>query len=200
LARSSAKQGASRPPSTTSRSSTRDPLLVTRLHDALRRISQSFERHSRQLSHHHGLTGPQLVTLLAISQHEPLGVSEVSRIVSLSASTMVGILDRLADKGLIVRERSESDRRRVMLRATAQGRHAAAHAPPLFSDGLSMSLGQLRRAELRTLAHYLERVASGLPAPGAQAGRIRPQGTAPRPRKTASRAGSSSSSRRSRQS
>ena len=200
MARSSTKQGASRPPTTPSRSSARDQLLVTRLHDALRRISQSFERHSRQLSHHHGLTGPQLVTLLAISQHEPLGVSEVSRLVSLSASTMVGILDRLADKGLIVRERSESDRRRVMLRATAQGRHAAAHAPPLVSDGLSVALGQLRRAELRTLALYLERVASGLPGQGAQSAGIRTHGTAPTPGAPASRAGSSSSSRRSRRS
>ena len=72
---------------------------------ALRRITRAVALHSRQLSACSHITGPQLVCLRTVIDKGPMTATAISREVHVSASTVVGILDRLEDKGLIVRER-----------------------------------------------------------------------------------------------
>jgi DNA-binding MarR family transcriptional regulator len=53
----------------------------------------------------------------AITQHGPISPTALARRVGVHLATMTGILDRLERGGWIVRERDESDRRAVLVRA-----------------------------------------------------------------------------------
>ena len=72
---------------------------------ALRRITRSIALHSRQLSAVSHITAPQLMCLRTVIANGPLTATAISREIHVSPSTVVGILDRLEDKGLIRRER-----------------------------------------------------------------------------------------------
>lgn len=89
---------------------------------ALRRITRSIALHSRQLSAVSHITAPQLMCLRTVIANGPLTATAISREIHVSPSTVVGILDRLEDKGLIRRERGREDRRIVFVTATDAGR------------------------------------------------------------------------------
>ncbi|MER1968397.1 MarR family transcriptional regulator [Castellaniella sp. GW247-6E4] len=125
---------------------------------ALRRITRSVALHSRQLAACSHITGPQLVCLRTIIQHGPLTATAISREVHVSASTVVGILDRLEDKGLIVRERGREDRRIVFITATEAGHKLARDTPSPLQQKLSESLKALPELEQATITLSLERV------------------------------------------
>jgi len=114
--------------------------------------------HSRQLSTCSHITGPQLVCLRTIIEHGPLTATAISREVHVSASTVVGILDRLEDKGLVVRERGRADRRIVFVSATDTGRQLARDTPSPLQQKLAESLQALPELEQATITLSLERV------------------------------------------
>jgi len=70
-----------------------------------------------------GLTVPQAIvvgTLAACGGGATM--SEIAHLTYQSAATVTGIVDRLADAGLVERERDEVDRRVVYVRTTQAGR------------------------------------------------------------------------------
>lgn len=125
---------------------------------ALRRITRSVALHSRQLSAYSNITAPQLVCLRAIVDNAPLTATAISREIHVSASTVVGILDRLEDKNLIVRERGRKDRRIVYITPTEQGRELANNTPSPLQQKLAESLNTLPEQERATITASLERI------------------------------------------
>lgn len=125
---------------------------------SLRRIVRSIELHSKQLSANNHITGPQLVCLLAAVNQGPLSVTKISHEVHLSASTVVGILDRLEEKGWITRTRTSDDRRYVMVAATDSGATLARQTPSPLQHRLADALNTLSELERATIAFSLERV------------------------------------------
>ena len=104
-----------------------DQVLVS-----LRKIIQSIDMHSCSLVKRFGLTGPQLVVLREIANHQETTAGEIARAVSLGQATLTGILDRLERRGLINRWRSEPDRRKVKLQATQAAQALLDETPPLM--------------------------------------------------------------------
>lgn len=127
---------------------------------SLRRIVRSIELHSKYLSVNNRITAPQLVCLLAAVAKGPMSTTALSREVHLSASTVVGILDRLEEKGWITRVRAQEDRRVVMVAATEQGIALARSAPSPLQRRLADALNALPELERATIALSLERVAA----------------------------------------
>ena len=125
---------------------------------ALRRITRAVALHSRQLSAVSNITAPQLVCLRAVVENGPLTATALSREIHVSASTVVGILDRLEDKGLIKRERGRDDRRIVYVTATQAGIDLASHTPSPLQQKLSESLKALPELEQATITMSLERI------------------------------------------
>ena len=99
---------------------------------ALRRIIRSIDMHSRTLVKYYGLTGPQLVVLQEISKNEEITPGRLAEAVSLSQATVSGILERLEKRDLVIRRRSESDRRRVLVRTTAKADQMLDSGPPIM--------------------------------------------------------------------
>ena len=132
----------------------------TRVLRSLRRIVRSIELHSKHLSASSHITAPQLVCLLTVVSQGPISATAISREVHLSASTVVGILDRLEEKGCITRTRASDDRRIVMVAATADGVALSQQAPSPLQHRLATALNALPELERATIALSLERVVS----------------------------------------
>jgi len=139
---------------------------------ALRRIIRGVDLYSRHLAATHSITTPQLVCLLHLANNGPVTATAISREVQLSASTVVGILDRLEEKGLIVRERSREDRRLVRVSATAAGIALAQRAPSPLQQTLADALNELPELEQATIALSLERIVLLMEAPEVDASPI----------------------------
>ena len=99
---------------------------------ALRRIIRSIDMHSRSLVKYYGLTGPQLIILQEISKNEEITPSRLASAISLSQATVSGILERLEKRDLITRRRSDSDRRKVLVKTTSKADQMLDSGPPIM--------------------------------------------------------------------
>lgn len=126
---------------------------------SLRRIIQALDVHSRRLSATADVTLPQLVCLFAVVAEEGMPAREISRRIHVSASTLVGILDRLEGKGLIERTRDTHDRRQIFIVPTPIGRQLIAESPSPFGEAFEQSFHLLKLPEQRRLARCLAQIA-----------------------------------------
>ena len=118
---------------------------------------------------HLGLTGPQLVVLRTIARAGPLTPSAVAREVSLSQATVTGIIDRLSGRQLVVRERSERDRRLVAVRVTAAGQALVDQAPSPLQDRFVERLAALPQAEQDQIREALDQIVTMMGSEDVQA-------------------------------
>ena len=124
----------------------------------LRKIIRSVDMHSRKLSIQHDITTPQLITLLTIVENGPLTIVSIAKHVHLSPSTIVGIIDRLEAKKYVTRQRSETDRRQVLISIADEGKEFADKAPSPLQETLAEALNKLTDLEQVTIFLSLERV------------------------------------------
>jgi MarR family transcriptional regulator, organic hydroperoxide resistance regulator len=75
-----------------------------------------------------GLTHPQYLVMLALWQHGPLSVKELSGLLQLDPGTLSPLLKRLESAGLLRRERDPRDQRNLALSLTEKGRALRAQA------------------------------------------------------------------------
>ncbi|MBU2502650.1 MAG: MarR family transcriptional regulator [bacterium] len=125
---------------------------------SLRRIMRAVDIHSRKLSAEFMVTGPQLLCLQTLHDDGPLTTSALAKLIHLSNSTVVGILDRLEQKEWIVRQRGSGDRRVVLVDITASGEKFLAEAPGLLQDRLAQGLRRLPEREQLVIAQSLETI------------------------------------------
>jgi DNA-binding MarR family transcriptional regulator len=134
------------------------PAHQDRILRAIRRIMRSVDLYSRKLAMESGVTVPQLSCLLRVVATGPLTHKALAAALDLSASTLVGIVDRLESKGLVKRERSSVDRRQVLISATEEGAILAAGSPSPLQDRLAAALEAVSELERAAIALSLERI------------------------------------------
>lgn len=125
---------------------------------ALRRITRAIDIHSRRLVNTYGLTGPQLVCLRALERAGETTPSRLANELSLSQSTVTGIIDRLAARQLLTRERTAPDRRMVTVAITEAGRALIAQAPSPLQESFLDKLQTLDPASQTRIRDTLEEV------------------------------------------
>ena len=76
----------------------------------------------------------------------------------LSKGTLTGILNTLEGRGLVVRERMDSDRRRMLVTLTADGERMIESLSPEFNRFETETTSSLDADEKRELAALLRRV------------------------------------------
>ena len=131
---------------------------------ALRQIIRSIDIRSKRLIKQFGLTGPQLIILQEIARAEETTASELAKAISLSQATVTGILERLERRALINRRRSNSDRRRVKVSATADGRQLLEAAPPLMQESFVEQFDRLQNWEQHMILSSLQRLVTMMDA------------------------------------
>ncbi|KAB0503979.1 MarR family winged helix-turn-helix transcriptional regulator [Pseudomonas moorei] len=104
------------------------------LHDSARLMRKRFEQRAR----HVGLTRSQWQVLAMLSINEGIHQKGLADLLELESITLVRLLDKMAERGLIERRRHPTDRRLSLLFLTEQ-------AHPLLE--LMRSMGQQTREE-----------------------------------------------------
>lgn len=131
---------------------------------SIRRIVRAVDLHSRHLVEEHGVTAPQLAVLAEAERLDGAAIGALARGVHLSQPTVSGILDRLERRGLVHRERSDRDRRSVVVSVTEQGRKVLRESPSLLQDRFRQELARLKGWERYWLLSALERIAAMMDA------------------------------------
>lgn len=146
----------------------------------LRKIIRAVDLDSKKLSTESNLTSPQILTLSAIAQNGSMTLAEIAAAIHLSPSTMVGIIDRLETKNLVIRERSKQDRRQVFIKITAEGKKVAKKAPTPLQDKLVDKLNTLSENQQKNLVKGLEQLVEMLDAEKVKAAPILTAQTEPK--------------------
>lgn len=131
---------------------------------SIRRIIRAIDLQSRRLQDRHKLTGPQLATLREAHRVGEPSISALARAVHLSQPTVSGIVTRLERQDLVVRKRSEGDRRSVVIEVTQHGLDVLDEAPSLLQEDFRAELARLEDWERHWMLSALERIASMMDA------------------------------------
>lgn len=111
----------------------------------------------------HGLTDSQWKPLWMIRCGRADTSLEIARRLDMDAGAVTRLIDRLVTKGLVERERSDSDRRVVHLRLTPAGETASEEVPKVLAAVNNDFLRGFSEAEWKQLRKLLSRLnANGL--------------------------------------
>ena len=127
---------------------------------ALRQIIRAIDLHSRQLSKASGLTGPQLLLMQSISEHGDITMRKLAQATNMSQATATTIIDRLEQKSLVRRERSQTDKRKVHAVLTEDGIEKLKTAPRPLQESFIQRFQSLEEWEQNLLLSSLQRISS----------------------------------------
>jgi len=131
---------------------------------ALRRVIRATDLHSKRLSKHAGLTGPQLLIMRSIRDLGEVTIGTIADKVSLSQATVTTILDRLEHRKLVYRVRSTQDKRKVHAHLTNEGVDILARAPNPLQEEFIRKFQNLAEWEQTMILASLQRVANMMDA------------------------------------
>ncbi len=108
-----------------------------------------------------GLTPTQLGVLEAILHKGPLTQRELVRKVLTSAGNLTDVIDKLAARGLVARQRSAIDRRSVTVGLTPAGRRLIESLFPRHANDIADAMSALTEPELLELGRLLRKLGLG---------------------------------------
>ena len=104
------------------------------------------------------LTGMQWEPVMMLWLKRADTVAGLALVSQMAFPSMTRMLDRLEEKGLLRRERSEDDRRVVNLHLTPKGRKIASKIWPIVVEGMHVHLDGFKKEELAQLNDFLGRM------------------------------------------
>ena len=136
-----------------------DEILIS-----LRKIMRAADLHSQKLMKESGLTAPQLLVMQSIEKEGKPSTSTLARSIAVSQATMTRIVDRLERAGLVMRERSSTDKRVINVGLTDSGRHKLESAPEPLQAEFLREFRKLEGWEQQMLKSSLLRIAKMMDA------------------------------------
>lgn len=133
---------------------TRDELIGSILADvgwSLRELRcASTEKFVRQ-----GISMTQIHVLRQLEQHGTMSMSRIAEVLDVSLSNATGIIDRMAEHGLVERNRPPDDRRVVLIEPSALGIQALDETEGIKLDRIRSICNRLDDAQLRGITRVL---------------------------------------------
>ncbi len=129
---------------------------------AIRRVIRATDLHSRHLTKTAGLTGPQLLILTNLGNHNEMTIGELAK--ELSQATITNIVDRLEARQLLKRQRAKNDKRKVLTYLTTNGRKMLKNAPTPLQEHFVEQFEKLNDWEQSMIISSLQRVATMMDA------------------------------------
>ena len=123
---------------------------------AFRQALREFLRFSEEAAAREGLTAQHYQAMLILragAGESGVSINDLARQLLIRHNSAVGLVDRLVREGLVTREASAADRRRVDLRLSPRGRQLLAR------------LAAIHRRELERIGPVLERLVAEATAP-----------------------------------
>jgi DNA-binding MarR family transcriptional regulator len=132
--------------------------------DSLRRIVRALRESSRAAEESLGVSGAQLFALQALARSPNLSLNELAARTRTHQSTVSVVVKRLVEQGLVRRNTSASDGRRMELTVTRRGAALLERAPHAAQERLIAGIDRLPVRERRMLASALERLVAAMAA------------------------------------
>jgi DNA-binding MarR family transcriptional regulator len=145
-------------PSSRTASPSREAALRTAL-DGIRRILRDLRVSSRAAEQELGLSGAQLFVLQQLAQSPAESLNELAERTRTHQSSVSVVVSRLVARGLVSRDGSIEDGRRITIALTSAGRAVLRRAPEAAQARLTAALERLPRRGLVSLADGLGEVA-----------------------------------------
>lgn len=114
----------------------------------------------RKIFNEFGLTEQQWRVLRVLWEHENIAFNELSGLTLIPAPSLVGVIDRLSNNGLVARRRSETDRRNVFVRATKAGSDLERKVRPRVDAAYAELCAAIGVKEWKQLIDSLEKLSS----------------------------------------
>lgn len=109
------------------------------------------------------LTIPQFYTLMYLAYRAAsCKMSDLARETHQSAASLTGVVDRLLDKQLVERTRSDADRRQVVVVLADRGRQLLEEILQARHDQINAALSHIPPSELDNLLRLLDMVLAGM--------------------------------------
>jgi DNA-binding MarR family transcriptional regulator len=121
--------------------------VASQLRPVLLRLARELRKETEQL----GVTARQTTLLWLVKRSPGLSLAELAAEEGISPPAMSGHVDRLERLGLLERERSSDDRRRVGLRLTTEGERLLRRVRARRTTWLADRLRTLEPAELEAI-------------------------------------------------
>lgn len=106
----------------------------------------------------------ELFTLIFIDKKRECTMSELVEYINSPMSTATGIADRLVKNGYAQRDRSDTDRRAVLLRLTPEGERLVQSLKDTIGRYLNLALEGISEEEIETLTRIALKVLKNLQA------------------------------------
>ena len=137
-----------------------DPLKLSNqvcfpLYAASRLITHEYKPHLDRL----GITYPQYLVLMVLWENDYQAVNDIARRLILNTNTVTPLLKRMEVQGLLIRQRSNEDERKVLVHLTEQGkamREEAMMIPQELVNGLLRET--VSRNEILALKNTLDKL------------------------------------------
>jgi DNA-binding MarR family transcriptional regulator len=117
----------------------------------------------RRLAADTGLSFVQLLLIRILEARGPMRMGAASDDLALSDTVMTGVVDRLEERGLVVRTADPSDRRAIRIGLTTAGRRLARSTLEPYERALEEIFAGMDIEAVNRFAESFERLAKGLP-------------------------------------
>lgn len=134
---------------------------------AVRRLDLMMSQMHLEMSERLGLSAAELLALAHLSVAGSLGPTELTRLLHMTTGAMTAMLDRLAERDYIVREPHASDRRRIVVRLTREGRDRIFTQVHGMADEVVAISGRLEPDARRAVIRYIEELSGAIGTPEA---------------------------------
>lgn len=104
----------------------------------------------------------EIFAILFLDKRIEVTMTELVDYINVPMSTATGIVDRLVNKGYIARQRSETDRRIVVLTLTEEGSRLIKELKDLIYRYLDMILEDVTEEEKQFMAHIVLKIMNNL--------------------------------------
>jgi DNA-binding MarR family transcriptional regulator len=151
--------------------------IDTQVLSALRRLIRATDLDSKQVARQTNLSTSQLLVLALLAEGPPQTVGGIGERVGLAQATVTSMVDRLEARGLVARQRSDSDRRQVHVTLTDAGRTLQDRAPTALQTRFLGNFSQLREWEKLAILASLQRLADLMEAEDLDASPVLDVGT-----------------------
>lgn len=125
-------------------------------------IEHGLQKMSKRMESQFGITGPQRLVLLVVRRFPGLSAGELAHVIRLHPSTITGILQRLAARGLLERQRDPADSRRTRLYLKPRGVAFTRASPGTIEKAVRQGLTHVGPANVRAARKVLAEVARRL--------------------------------------
>jgi MarR family transcriptional regulator, transcriptional regulator for hemolysin len=130
--------------------------LVERIGDGIRAVAGQQRCSMARHLHRTGISMAHLQVLWILGEHGPLPVGRVAELLGVAVPNATGLIDRMAQRGLVARERVADDRRVVLVQVTAAGRSTADEVDGWRATVLERLLDRFDRQDLARIAEALD--------------------------------------------